>query len=64
MNTHRNLTHFLPCLLISAIGLPSCSFYYESQAKDMLERQVGASCSGKHDHRKNCGGDTCIFCLP
>lgn len=42
MNTQRNFTRFLPCLLISAIALPGCSSYYESQAKDMVERQMGA----------------------
>ncbi|MGO1657739.1 MAG: formylglycine-generating enzyme family protein [Marinobacter sp.] len=42
MNTQRNLTRFLPCLLITAIGMSGCSSYYESQAEDMIERQMGA----------------------
>lgn len=42
MNTPRNLTCFLTFLLLSVIGLPGCSSYYESQAKDMVERQMDA----------------------
>lgn len=42
MNTQRNLTRFLPCLLITAIGMSGCNSYYESQAEDMIERQMDA----------------------
>jgi len=42
MNTHRILYRLLPSLLTGTTILSGCSFYYESKAEDMVQRQMDA----------------------
>src|SRR5690554_3576159 len=42
MKPHQILTCFLPSLLTGIATLSGCSFYYDSQAEGMVERQIDA----------------------